>query len=176
MEQCVGRNRSGSILRGLLILKMNGPEGYGSLFRKFRKKRDIFCVEGALACVIQNIARFPDLRVSGTFPKLRWLCVFHEGEAPQQNAVIGFITDLKTFVLQKFRVGQKRLFTCSCQNAQSMLAFLFAVCNAGFKQLGGITVALERTSDPSLSGIFPSRTNLDAMPPVGRLKYASFQK
>ena len=28
----------------------------------------------------------------------------------------------------------------------------------------------------SLSGIFPSHTNLDAMPPVGRLKYASFQK
>ena len=72
---------------------MDSFELYSILFRCLLQQWDILAIEGALACVIEDIALFVYLSPSGTLLEVRLLGFFTKWQIPELNAIISFVAD-----------------------------------------------------------------------------------
>ena len=111
MDQGVIRYRSRSILCRLPAFDMDRTEWDIVLFRSLLQDRNVFCIERALACVVQNIPFLICMRVLCTFFELGNKSVLLKREVPELDTVVCFIAYSKALILQinGFFLGAHRI-------------------------------------------------------------------
>ena len=92
-EESVGRYGGRSIPGINLSFDMDSFEWNSILFRCLLQLRDILSIEGALACVIEDIALFVYPTPSCTLFKEGLLGFFTKWQIPELNAIISFVAD-----------------------------------------------------------------------------------
>ena len=92
-EESIGCYWGRSILSINLSFDMDSFEWNSILFRCLLLQWDILSVEGALACVIEDIALFVYSAPSGTLLEKGLLGFFTKWQIPELNAIISFVAD-----------------------------------------------------------------------------------
>ena len=141
---------------------MNRMERNTILFCCLLQNRHILGIKRTLACVIQNISLFVNVRMLRAGFKRRRVCANRAGplarslrlatllkrQIPKLNAVIRFIRDLKSLILQEFGVRQERLLLSRCQNTQPLQTLLLTILDAGVQKICRIPMSLEGARHP----------------------------
>jgi hypothetical protein len=118
------------------------------LLRHGFKDWNVFAIEGTLAGVIQDIARFVCMGMFRTILEYWNDGIGTERQIPKLDAVIGLVANLKTLIRQVFRISKERFLLGRGKDAEPDLSLVLAVLDTFLQEVVGITMSLEGARYP----------------------------
>ena len=163
LEQRVGRDRSGDILRLLSAGDMNNLQRHAVRSRGFFHARHPVVSKRALVGIIEDKAALRHRGVLGTGLEFRRRCILRKRQVHQIDPAFRRVGNGKSLICQILRVGEELpLSPPGRENAQPLSSLLLCGPDALSQQIIGISVPFQRAGDPQAVNIkIPVRLNRD---------------